>query len=88
MMPQDIVVLVASNIANSGSSISGNIVKMVVVRVDPGYSTDPGHEGTGTVVSVVCGAPSYHKGFVQNVIDTFSWFMPGLAERKRNLDVL
>ena len=80
--------MVASNVKSAGAAISGNIVQMVVVRVDPGYSTDPGHEGTGTVIGVVCGAPSFHEGFIQTVIDTFSSFMPGLIERKRESDIL
>ena len=36
------------------STISGNIVKMVVIKTDPGYGPDPEKTGTGTVMSVVC----------------------------------
>jgi len=48
-------VIVSSNITKSGSTISGNIVEIVIVKTDPGYASDPGHAGTGTVVGVVCG---------------------------------
>jgi len=47
-------VIVASSIAKSGSVISGNIPKTVVVQIDPGYDSNPGHAGTGTVISVSC----------------------------------
>ena len=48
-------VLVASTATKSGSTISGNTVKIVVVKTDPGYSTNPGHDGTGTYVATYCG---------------------------------
>jgi Bacterial Ig-like domain (group 1) len=47
-------VIVASHITQSGSTISGDIVHIVVVRTDPGYQPDPGHPGTGTVIAQVC----------------------------------
>jgi hypothetical protein len=47
--------LVASNITKSGSTISGNITKIVVVKTNPGYSTSPGHPGTGKIVATYCG---------------------------------
>jgi len=53
-VPKFITVLVADSVSKSGPVISGNITKMVVVRTDPGYSPDPGHTGTGTVVAVLC----------------------------------
>jgi len=55
-VPQYISVLVSSSITKSGSVISGNVPKMVVVKTDPGYEANPGHAGTGTVVTVVCQA--------------------------------
>jgi hypothetical protein len=63
-VPRTITVLVASAITKSGSVISGNIPKMVIVMTDPGYDSNPGHAGTGTVVSVSCesvGAPAKAK---------------------------
>ena len=37
-----------------GSTISGTILHIVVVQVDPGYGPDPGHAGTGTIVATIC----------------------------------
>ena len=48
-----IAVIVSSSVTNSGSTIAGNIPRMVVVRTNPGYGANPGHEGTGTVVAVI-----------------------------------
>jgi hypothetical protein len=48
-------VVVSSTVTKSGPVISGNTAKVVLVRTDPGYGPNPGHPGTGTVVSVVCG---------------------------------
>jgi hypothetical protein len=45
-------VLVTDSVSKSGSTIHGDTVHIVVVKVDPGYSTNPGHPGTGTVVAV------------------------------------
>jgi hypothetical protein len=47
-------VIVASSISQSGSTISGNTVHMVIVQTNPGYAPDPGHAGTGTVVAQIC----------------------------------
>jgi hypothetical protein len=47
-------VVVSSSISQSGSTISGDTVHIVIVRTNPGYEPNPGHAGTGTVVSVVC----------------------------------
>ena len=37
----------------SGNSITGTIAGMVIVKVDSGYSGNPGHAGTGTIVKIV-----------------------------------
>jgi hypothetical protein len=50
-----IAVIVSNSIAQSGSTITGDVSKIVVVHTDPGYGPAPGHAGIGTVVSVVCG---------------------------------
>lgn len=47
----DILVLVANSIEKSGSTITGTFTGVAVVQPDPGYAGDPGHAGTGTVVS-------------------------------------
>jgi uncharacterized repeat protein (TIGR01451 family) len=53
-IPAYLGVFVSSSITKSGSTISGNIPKMVVVHTNPGYASNPGHAGTGTVVAVIC----------------------------------
>jgi len=53
-VPADITVIVSSLITKSGPIISGDVPEMVIVHTDPGYSPNPGHEGTGTVTAVVC----------------------------------
>jgi hypothetical protein len=53
-LPAYIAVIVSSNITKSGSQISGNTVKMVIVKTNPGYDANPGHAGTGTVVGTIC----------------------------------
>jgi hypothetical protein len=47
-------VLVSSSVAKSGSTISGNTTKIVVVKTERGYAPDPGHHGTGTIVATYC----------------------------------
>jgi hypothetical protein len=49
-----IEVIVASQITQFGSTISGDTQKVVVVNTNLGYAPDPGHAGTGTVVDVLC----------------------------------
>jgi hypothetical protein len=46
--------VVSSTITKTGPVISGDTTEVVLVQVDPGYEGDPGHPGTGTVVSVLC----------------------------------
>jgi hypothetical protein len=53
-LPTYIAVVVASTIQQSGSTISGNTVHIVVVHTNPGYAPDPSHPGTGTVVATLC----------------------------------
>ncbi len=45
---------VSSTIAKNGSTISGNITKIVVVITAPGYAPNPGHPGTGTIIATYC----------------------------------
>ena len=47
-------VIVASHITQKGSTISGNILHIVVVRTDPGYGPNPGHAGMGTIIAQIC----------------------------------
>ncbi|MGZ8845201.1 MAG: hypothetical protein ACXW3C_01945 [Pyrinomonadaceae bacterium] len=53
-VPSYMAVIVSSSITKSGSIISGNISRIVIVRTNQGYSGSPGHSGTGTVVGVFC----------------------------------
>jgi hypothetical protein len=53
-LPAYLAVIVSSSVHQSGSTISGNTVHMVVVKTNPGYAPAPGHPGTGTVVAQIC----------------------------------
>ena len=53
-LPAYMAVIVSSSISKSGSTISGNTPQIVIVRTNPGYDSNPGHAGTGTVVAQVC----------------------------------
>ena len=53
-VPSFMGVVVASAISKVGSTISGDIRRIVVVSTDPGYAPNPGHAGTGTVLAEVC----------------------------------
>jgi len=48
-----IAVMVSSTVTKSGSTISGNVVAIAIVRTDAGYAGNPGHAGTGTVIAVI-----------------------------------
>ena len=53
-LPAFMAVIVSSSADKSGSTISGNTVHIVIVKTNPGYTSNPGHAGTGTVVGQVC----------------------------------
>jgi hypothetical protein len=53
-LPAYMGVIVTSSVTQSGSIDSGNAVHVVIVRTKPGYQSDSGHQGTGTVVAQVC----------------------------------
>jgi len=53
-VPAYMGVLVSSKVSKSGSTISGDVKSIVVVKTDPGYAPNPGHTGTGTVVAAFC----------------------------------
>lgn len=53
-LPAYMGTIVSSSVGKSGSAISGNITKIVVVVTGPGYAADPGHPGTGTIVATYC----------------------------------
>ena len=53
-VPAYMAVIVSSSISKQGSSVSGDVRHVVVVKTDAGYQADPGHAGTGKVVAVIC----------------------------------
>jgi hypothetical protein len=53
-VPEFMGVIVSSEVTRTGPVIRGNIEKIIVVRVEPGYGPAPGHRGYGEVVAVVC----------------------------------
>jgi hypothetical protein len=53
-IPSYMAVIVSSVITKHGAIISGNTQELVIVKTNPGYSANPGHAGTGTVVAVIC----------------------------------
>jgi hypothetical protein len=53
-IPSEIFVIVASKVTKSGSTISGDVVHVVKVQVEPGYAPNPGHAGNGKITGVLC----------------------------------
>jgi len=53
-VPSFMAVIAASTVTKSRNTISGNTPSIVIVKTNPGYVNNPGHEGTGTVVAVLC----------------------------------
>jgi hypothetical protein len=53
-LPTYMSVIVTSKVTKSGSTISGTIFHIVIVKTNAGYDSNPGHPGTGTVVGMVC----------------------------------
>jgi hypothetical protein len=53
-LPSFMGVVVSTTVSQSGSTISGDVSKIIVVTPNPGYEPDLGHLGTGTVVATFC----------------------------------
>jgi uncharacterized repeat protein (TIGR01451 family) len=53
-VPSYMGVVVTSTVNKSGSTIAGNSVHIIVIKVAPGYSPNPGSHGTGTIVATFC----------------------------------
>jgi hypothetical protein len=49
-------IIVTNSVRKFGSDMGGDIRQILLVNTDPGYSPNPGDDGTGTVVSVLCTA--------------------------------
>ena len=45
---------ISTAITKNGNTITGNITKIVVVVTAPGYASNPGHTGTGTIIATYC----------------------------------
>lgn len=45
---------VSTTVSKNGSTITGNITKIVVVLTAPGYASNPGHPGTGSIIATYC----------------------------------
>jgi hypothetical protein len=56
-VPAYMGVAVASRVGRTGSQISGDVTRIVVIRTAPGYAPDPAHAGTGTLVALYCAVP-------------------------------
>jgi hypothetical protein len=54
-LPSYMGVVVSSTVLQSGSAISGDVPKIVVIHTYPGYGPNPGNAGTGTIVATYCG---------------------------------
>jgi hypothetical protein len=55
-VPAYMAVVVPTKVTQSGSTISGNVAKVVIVKTNPGYQPNPADPGTGTVVATLCGS--------------------------------
>src|SRR5882724_10823193 len=53
-VPSYMAVIVSSLIVKSGSIISGNIPRVVIVKTALGYDGSPGHAGAGVIVGTLC----------------------------------
>jgi hypothetical protein len=53
-VPGMMAVIVSSHIVQNGPVISGDVVGIVLVQTNPGYGPNPGHPGTGTIISTLC----------------------------------
>ncbi|HEV3370395.1 MAG TPA: hypothetical protein VG074_12595, partial [Acidimicrobiales bacterium] len=53
-IPSEMEVIVSSQVSQSGSTESGNILHIVIVKTNPGYGGNPGHAGTGVIVGTIC----------------------------------
>jgi hypothetical protein len=58
-LPSFMGVVVSTRVSQSGSTISGDVFKIMVVTPNAGYGPDPGQHGTGTVVATYCTTGGY-----------------------------
>jgi hypothetical protein len=55
-VPAYMAVVVPTKVTQAGSTISGNVAEVVIVKTNPGYQPNPADPGTGTVVATLCGS--------------------------------
>ncbi len=55
-VPAYMAVVVPTKVTQSGSTISGNVAEVVIVKTNAGYQPNPADPGTGTVVATLCGS--------------------------------
>jgi hypothetical protein len=53
-LPAYMAVIVTSSVSKSGPTITGDTAHVVVVKTNAGYAPNPGHAGTGIVVTTIC----------------------------------
>jgi Tol biopolymer transport system component len=53
-VPSYMAVIVSTEIDKQGSTIFGDIRRVAILRTNAGYSGNPGHAGTGTIVGELC----------------------------------
>jgi hypothetical protein len=49
-----VAVVVTTKVAKQGSSLSGNVSEILIVKPDSGYGPSPGQAGEGTIVATLC----------------------------------
>jgi uncharacterized repeat protein (TIGR01451 family) len=54
ILPAYMGVIVSTSVSKSGSTVSGDVLSIVVVQTNGGYGPNPGHSGTGTVLAQFC----------------------------------
>jgi PKD repeat protein len=53
-VPHYLAVVVTREATQSGSVISNDVAHIAIIKTLPGYGPSPGHDGTGSVVEMVC----------------------------------
>ena len=56
-VPEFMRVVVSDSVNKTGSIITGKVVRVVVVRTQPGYGPSPGQVGNGKIVAILCESP-------------------------------
>ncbi len=54
VIPDDVAILVTTKVVKNGPNLGGSIKEILIVHSDGGYGPNPGHDGNGPVITVVC----------------------------------